>query len=366
LTTTTPYGLPAIWLRINCQCPLCRDAGTGERLVPIGDLPQDISVSACTRSGDRYEIVFGPDGHQAVFDARWLGQYAAGGDQPASADDGRTEDSKRLWSGADIAAAFPQGSWPLFLADTEHRQACLTAVLRDGFVVLRDVPAEPGTVLSVARHFGLVRETEPGRVVDLEVREGTANHAFTGHPMRPRTSQAYRDPLPTVQFVHCLEQSDRGGESIVIDGFHAAAALRSGQPEAFAMLSGTEVTFAIVTVMSELRATRPVIGAGPGGRIREVRVDSSCMQPLRMSAADVISFYEAYRAFSQEILRPSAAATFRLRPGDCLVLDNSRVLLGRTGAERPRHMQLAWADLDGLASTLAMLRRSRRNGHPRS
>jgi gamma-butyrobetaine dioxygenase len=407
LVTHTPFGLPAIWLRDNCQCPACRDPATGERLVSITDLPANISVAALTRSGDRIEIVFSPDGHQSVFDAVWLGQYAAQGEPPgggcattAAAGSGRTgaaaagrgrtapgatagdsrvawelpadgdvrsEDAKRLWSAADIASAFPQGSWPLFEADPTHRQACLASVLRDGLVLLRDVPLEPDTVLTVARRIGLVRESEMGPLVNVEVTAHPSNQVFTSHAMTPRSGLAYRDPVPTVGLTHCLSQAAGGGDSLLVDGFHAAATLRAERPRAFNMLASTEVTFAFADARNDLRATSPVIGLGPSGRIREIRIDTGLMQPLRMPAAAVIDFYDAYRAFAEVIRRPSQAVTIRLRPGDCLVLDNTRLLVGRTRfTGTQRHMQMCWADLDMLASRLSVLRRGRQNGHWRT
>jgi gamma-butyrobetaine dioxygenase len=57
--------------------------------------------------------------------------------------------------------------------------------------------------------------------------------------------------------------------------------------------------------------------------------------------------------------RPELMLTFRLEPGDCLVFDNTRILHARTGfaATGRRHLQGCYADLDGVASTLALLRR---------
>ena len=53
---------------------------------------------------------------------------------------------------------------------------------------------------------------------------------------------------------------------------------------------------------------------------------------------------------------------FRLAAGDCLVFDNTRILHARTAfsmtPDSPgRRLQGCYADLDGLASTLAVLRR---------
>ena len=378
------FGLPAIWLRDNCPCRQCRDPATGERLVDITDLAPDVSVMAARQSGDRIEVVFGPDGHQATFDARWLGGFgttAAGapGGRPApgatptaglgpGGDDSRTEDAKKLWAVTDIVSAFPQGSWPVFQAEVAHRQACLEAVLRDGFIVLRGVPAEPGMVLTVARSFGFVRETERGPVVDVRVSARPSSSTFTSQAVTPRTGLACRDPVPTLQFMHCLEQVANGGDTVVVDGFHAAATLRTERPRAFGVLARTEVTFAYADAASDLRATRPVIGVNSRSRIREVRVDPGLMQPLRLPSSEVVAFYDAYRAFAQVVSRPREGATFQMRSGDCVVLDNTRILIGRTAftSTTRRHMQLCWAELDGVTSALALLRRARQNGHSRA
>jgi hypothetical protein len=61
--------------------------------------------------------------------------------------------------------------------------------------------------------------------------------------------------------------------------------------------------------------------------------------------------------------RPELMLTFRLGPGDCVVFDNTRILHARTGfdATGKRHLQGCYADLDGVASAVAVLRRSRRD-----
>ncbi len=372
-TGRTLFGLPVIWLRVNCPCAICRDPRTGERLVSITDLPSKVSVTSARQSGDRVEIVFGPDGHRASFDIRWLSQFAVddAGDgggglsiDALSSEDDRTEDAKRLWSADEIAPAFPQGSWPLFRVEAAHQQACLSAVLRDGFVVLRDVPREPGAVLTVAERIGFVRQTERGPLMDVQVGALPPNQAFTGRPLAPCTAQPFRDPVPTLKILHCLDDAAEGGESILVDGFHAAASLRAQDPAAFTVLASSEVTFAYADARADLRATRPVIGVDPRGRIREIRLSGSHMQPLRRPHDEIVIFYDAYRAFADMIRWPAQTLTFLLRPGDCLILDNTRILNGRTGfvGAGQRHLQMCWTDLDDLASTLALVRRQRHNG----
>ena len=387
---TALRGLPAVWLRANCPCASCQDPVSGQRLTAITDLSADVTVAGVLASDGTVEVIFGPDGHRAVFAAGWLARYGdpdgepGTGSGPGGQDDGRTEDAKCLWAEADLGGGIPQGGWPRYLADPEHRRACLSAVLTHGVVILHEVPCEPGAVLAVARSLGYVRETNYGRLFDVRAEQAAANLAFTRLPITPHTDNPYRDPVPTVQLLHCLRTAAGGGDSTFTDGFRAAAVLRGQDPAAFACLTTTPVTFAYADAAAELRATGPVIGLDPRGRIRQIRFNGRSLAPVRLPAAQARAFYAAWRAFAELAGSPEALVTVRLAPGDCVVFDNTRILHGRTaftdgggadgtstgcgsaggtstGGAGPghRHLQGCYADLDGLESAVAVLARDR-------
>jgi len=346
--------------------------------VTITGLPADVTVAEVRAPGAVVEVVFGPDGHRAVFDPHWLARYgepdaasAGAGAAPGGQDDGRTEDAKRLWAATDLGGEPLQGWWPRYLADPVHRHSCLSAVLEQGLAVLHDVPCEPGAVLAVARSLGYVRETNYGRIFDVRAEPAPANLAFTRRPIAPHTDNPYRDPVPTLQLLHCLRGAAGGGESTFADGFRAAAVLRSQDPAAFACLTTTPVTFAYSDKVTELRATGPVIGLDPRGRIRQIRFNDRSLTPVRLPAAQARAFYAACHAFAERVSGPEATVTAMLSPGDCVIVDNTRVLHGRAGfTDRRgggrRHLQGCYADLDGLASTVAVIARSHpgRPGQP--
>src|SRR6266704_1403268 len=158
--------------------------------------------------------------------------------------------------------------------------------------------------------------------------------------------------------------------SLLTDGFAAASTLRAESPSAFATLASTPVTFAYADSTAELRATMPLIGLDPRGLIREIRFNNRSMQPLPLrpaagpaaAAREADPFYGACLAFAEILSRPELMVTFRLDPGDCAVFDNTRVLHARTAftAAGNRHLQGCYADLDGVASTLAVI--GRRSG----
>ena len=414
--TGSSLGFPALWLRHNCPCAQCLDPVTGQRLIEVTAIPNGCGVAVETESAESVTVVFAPDGHRAVFSRSWLAAHAlpAGRaiptgrspwlaglagvpERPAAPEavgtdaDPRTEDGKRLWLAADLAGPipFPAADWGGYLADDAVRAACLDAVARLGFTLLRGVPAKPGSVLRVAKTFGFVRRTNYGKLFDVRVVADPENLAFTSRAIAPHTDNPYRDPVPTLQLLHCLRDADLGGDTGLVDGFAAAAALRRADPASFAVLAATPWPFAYADKETELRARAPLIALTPDGRITAVRLNNRSMGPLRLPCEQAEAAYAAYRAWASLLGRPEFLLAMRLAPGDCLVFDNTRVLHARTafaapaggsaadhspgdtqedapdgapGTEtaRERHLQGCYADIDGLLSTLAVLRRVNR------
>src|SRR5690348_1067220 len=351
-----PVRFPAVWLRDNCPCPDCLAPGTGQKLRDITDIPNGLAITRAEDAGESVLVTFAPDQHRSEFSRSWLAEHALGDHADG---DGRTEDGKELWLPADLAE-IPAMSWPSYLAG--GKAEALEAVLRIGFVLLSGLSAVPGRVLEVAASFGYVRETNYGRLFDVRVEPAPGNLAFTSRAIRPHTDNPYRDPAPTVQLLHCLRAAGEGGDTGLVDGFAAAAELRATDAESFDTLARMPIPFGYIDKETELRASLPLIQLSPRGRVRGVRFNNRSMRPLRRPYAEVIAFYTAYRRWAELLARPERQLSLRLAPGDCLIVDNTRVLHARTAfglsaGEQRRHLQGCYADLDGLASTLAVLNR---------
>ena len=349
---------PAVWLRDNCPCSECVDPGSGQKLKDITDVPNGVVVSAAEDAGESVVVTYAPDRHQSVFTRSWLAAHAL---ESRDGGDGRTEDDKELWLPADLAPATgrrPEESWPRYLAESAARARTLDAVLRLGFALLHDVPAEAGRVLGVAASFGFVRETNYGQLFDVRIEPRPGNLAYTCRQILPHTDNPYRDPVPTIQLLHCLRAADDGGETGLVDGFAAATALRVADAPTFELLARTPVPFGYTDNGTDLRASQPLIQLDPRGRVRAVRFNHRSTRPLRLPYAEIAAFYAAYLAWAELLARSERRLNLRLAPGDCLIFDNTRILHARTafGGSGGRHLQGCYADLDGLASTLAVLR----------
>jgi len=233
-------GFPAVWLRHNCPCPDCRDPVTGQRLVEITQLSNGPLVTVTAEWADSIELTFTPDEHRSVFSRAWLAASALDADADP---DLRAEDGKVLWRAASLGAvpaadasspgpalvelaAVPAAGWAAYRADDSVRLSLLDAVARYGAGLLHGVPTDEGMVTSVAETFGFVRETNYGRIFDMRVVADPSNLAFTSRAIAPHTDNPYRDPVPTLQLLHCLRDASAGGDTVLVDGFAAAAALR--------------------------------------------------------------------------------------------------------------------------------------------
>ncbi len=116
------------------------------------------------------------------------------------------------------------------------------------------------------------------------------------------------------------------GGAPTVDGFAAAAELRASDAQSFGILTRTPIPFGYIDKETELRASLPLIQLSPRGRVRGIGFNHRSARPLRLPFAEVAAFYAACRRWAGLLAQPGRRLNLRLAPGDCLVLDNTRVL----------------------------------------
>jgi [2-(trimethylamino)ethyl]phosphonate dioxygenase len=340
---------PALWLADNR--PEFRRGDEGQRLSDVLELPETVMLRGAAIVAGGVEVAFSCFEHPSLFAAAWLREHAL--------DDAARAARRRgisLWDGA-LAERIPAESYQAVTGDAAALARWLGHVERLGFALLHGVPTTPGNVCAVVGLFGYVRETNYGRLFDVISVEQPQNLAFTALALGNHTDNPYRDPVPQLQLLHCLEAAGEGGESVVVDGFAAAERLRREAPDAFAVLTRTAVPFRYVEAGSvDLRHAAPLIELDVAGALRIVRYNNRSIGPLDIDADEMAAFYDAYRRFGRLLHDPALTVGFRLRPGDLFIVDNRRVLHGRRGfSGGRRHLQGAYADADSLTSKLRVL-----------
>jgi gamma-butyrobetaine dioxygenase len=347
------YAIHPIWLRERCQDASTIDLHTGQRLHDPSDLDARLALSAVTQpEAGKVRVQFS-DGHQADFLERdILAEVALGaGDHDLP--------PPRLWDATlRLAAHLRWNSQP---SDDERAQ-WLARFLELGFVIFSDVPVQPRQILQVASAFGFVRETNFGALFDVRSVPAAIDLAYTSMALDPHTDNPYRWPVPGVQLLHCLVNQTSGGLSTLVDGYAVAEALRLRDAEAFGCLSRTAVRFRYRDAATDMVASAPLIDLDVTGRVQAVqfspRLDFVPLQP----PAELETYYRARRAFDHLLRSPEFEFRFLLNPGDLVMMDNRRLLHGRTAfdpAEGLRHLQGCYIDIDGPRSLYRLLRRQR-------
>jgi gamma-butyrobetaine dioxygenase len=345
------HAIHPIWLRERCQDATTLDLRTGQRLQDPSDLDPRLALTAVTQiEPGKYRVRFS-DGHEADFLERDILAEAA---LPASDHD---LPAPRLWNA--MLQLAPRAAWRSEPTDAELTD-WLTQFLEQGFVIFTQVPTRPGVILRVASAFGFTRETNFGALFDVRSTPEASDLAYTAVPLDPHTDNPYRWPVPGVQLLHCLVNQTSGGLSTLVDGFAAAEALRARDGEAFRLLSQTPVRFRYRDATTDLVASAPPIELDVTGRLLAVhfspRLDFVPLQP----PSQLASYYGARRAFDHLLRSPEFEIRFLLDAGELVMMDNRRLLHGRTGfdpAEGLRHLQGCYIDIDGPRSLYRVLRR---------
>jgi gamma-butyrobetaine dioxygenase len=346
----------AVWLRDNAWDPETRAPGNGQRLIALRDISPDIRIEAAEIAGTALNVTFAPEGQTIAYDLGWLEAHAY--DRPALAETGWTAPGIETWD-ARLMAHVPVAEFGAVSGNVDAKRDWLAKVVRYGFGKLTGGPTEPGALFKIVGLFGYVRETNYGRHFEVRTEVNPTNLAYTGLGLQAHTDNPYRDPVPTVQVLYCLESSAAGGENMVVDGFAAAMRLREENPDWFDVLTKYCARFEYAGEAGvRLRSRRPMIELSPDGELIAVRFNNRSAAAITdVPFDDMATYYAAYRRLGEIIDDPAMEVTFRLNPGECFIVDNTRVLHARKGysGAGTRWLQGCYADKDGLMSTLAAL-----------
>jgi len=238
----------------------------------------------------------------------------------------------------------------------------LANVRKYGFGKITNGPITEGALFKVIELFGYVRETNYGKHFEVRTEVNPSNLAFTGLALQAHTDNPYRDPVPTLQLLYCLESSAAGGENMLVDGFKAITRLREENEEYFDLLSNYSARFEYKNNKDvHLKSRRPIIELSSNGELLAIRFNNRSMSAVNDVPFDKMeNWYSAYRRLGEIIDDPNMEITFRLNPGEAFIVDNTRVLHARKGysGTGKRWLQGCYSDKDGLNSAFYSLEKA--------
>jgi gamma-butyrobetaine dioxygenase len=345
----------AAWLRDNALDDKTRSPGNNQRLITVLDIPADTRIGEAAVAGGDLSLRFLPEDKSVRFPAAWLAAHVY--DRDMQRQPGWTDETISRWTRATMQSAIPRASLAAAASHPSVLRDWLGAIHSYGFAVMDGLPTESGALLKVVDLFGYVRETNYGRWFEVRAEVNPNNLAYTNLGLQAHTDNPYRDPVPTLQILACIENTVEGGESSVVDGFSVAAALQEEDPEGFRLLSSHAARFEYAgSAGVRLRSKRPMIELGPDGELLAIRFNNRSLAPVvDVPFGDMAAYYRAYRRFAELIEDPSFEVSFKLEPGQAFIVDNTRVMHARRAfsGSGKRWLQGCYADKDGLLSTLA-------------
>jgi len=350
-----PLRYHSTWLRDNALDDKTRNKKNGQRLITISDIPVKTYIKSASldKKGKEITINFLPKKKQVKFSTNWLKDNAYDNKQAGS----------KVWINPDLKIwsknslkRIPIINYKTAKSNKKLLNNWLKSLNSFGFAKINGCEKKTGTVIKIAKLFGYVRETNYGKYFDVKSKINAVNLAYTNLGLQAHTDNPYRNPVPTIQILHCIKNSTKGGDTKVIDGFKAALRLKKENKKYFDLLSKYRSQFEFKEKNNvHLKSRFPMISLSTDGELIGIYFNNRSIGPITdVPYSFMLDYYKAYRKFSNIIDDPKMAIKFKLKPGQCFIVDNSRVLHARTAyyGSGNRWLQGCYADKDGLLSSI--------------
>ncbi|MFV2039272.1 MAG: TauD/TfdA family dioxygenase, partial [Acidimicrobiales bacterium] len=336
------------WLRDHGEDPASLDTHTLQRRVDTFSIADDISATAVTLmdGGAALTISWNDGSPETTCSAELLRSVVACPPDPPQI----------LWAEGGRAAEPTVFRFDEVLSDEAILAAWLDEVRCRGFGVVGGVPATKEGATGLAERLTQPRSTVFGSMWRLS--SEMVDHqdsAYSTTFLEPHTDSTYMTDAPGTQLFCCLERTGTGGESILVDGFAIAAALRADAPEAFEVLSSLDVPARYIEPGVHLRAERPPIRLDASGQVVQLSFNNYDRAPFWLPEPKMSEFYDAYSLLHDHIIDRERWHQLRLDPGDALIFDNWRVLHGRQAYTGRRVFYGCYHNRDDVLSRLRAL-----------
>ena len=246
------------------------------------------------------------------------------------------------------------------LSEKEEMYNALINFYKYGFVVFKNVPTKDNFLINFANSIGSVRRTNFGEFFNVRSKPNPNDLAYTSLPLAPHTDNPYRNPVPCIQMLHCIENDVKGGLSTLVDGFTVTEKLKKNFPKYYKILSEVKVRFQFVDQSVVLEDWAEMIRVDENGEFKQVRFSPRLDFVPLLDLDRLELYYNARKKISELYNSDKYRIQFRLSPGDLLMMDNYRLLHGRTAYdanEGDRFLQGCYIDYDSTDGKLKHLKR---------
>ena len=346
-----------LWLRDNC--PTAHDKDSRHRMFNILEVSQNINPKKYLVNNEgQLEIEWSEGDHKSYYDPKWLRENCY------------TLKNKKEYIS-------PYELWDCSLEKNinsisiEHEEIVssdeglikwLELLHFKGISIVKNAPTEKKSAFKVLNRISHTRETffnTPFEVINIPKPN---NSAYTAHALRNHMDLPWFELPPGYQFLHCLINASKGGDSSAIDGFAVADYLRKNEKEIFETLVSVPLKFRDkdYTQDSHRSFHAPAISLTKDQDFHDIRFSVATMDALDCHPDVMDKVYKAHHRFGNLLHDDKFQINFRLEPGDIFSFNNRRVLHGRTAFDPSsghRHLQGYYMDRDEIIGRLNFLKK---------
>jgi len=346
-----------MWLRDNC--PNAHDKDSRHRMFNILKVSQDINPKKYNVNKEgKLEIEWSEGNHTSCYDIKWLRENCY-----------TLKNKKKYIS--------PYQLWDCSLQENlksitiEHEEIIssdeglikwLELLHYKGIAIVKNTPTEKESAFPVLNRISHTRETffkTPFEVINIPKPN---NSAYTAHALNNHMDLPWFENPPGYQFLHCLVNAAKGGDSSAVDAFSVADYLRKNEKEIFETLVTVPLKFKDKDYTQEAHRSfhSPAITLTKNGDYNDIRFSVATMDTLDCSPEIMEKVYKAHHRFGNLLHDKKYQINFRLEPGDIFSFNNRRLLHGRTEFDPnsgSRHLQGYYMDRDEIIGRLNYLKK---------
>ncbi|KAI5968999.1 hypothetical protein CANMA_001995 [Candida margitis] len=375
-----------IWLRDNCHCSQCYYPLTKQRLLNSATIDLGIKAKSINHDGNTVTIIWdngtgngnGADAdadaeHESQFDAHWLKIHSYNPrliplDEKLHG--AKTKLAQHLWQVKDIESNLPRVDYTTVMNssdETDQEQAIKDWSLKlwqYGFCLIDNVPVTPEDTEQLCQQLNYIRPTHYGGFWDFTSDLAKADTAYTNFDISNHTDGTYWSNSPGLQLFHLLYHDGTGGTTSLVDAFKCAEIMRDKFPQSFEVFTRIRVpahSAGEEKVCIQPDTPQPIFkldnNDDKSSKIIQVRWNQSDRSTMDSwdDPDDVVKFYQAIKDWVSIITDPENELWYQMRPGQCLIFDNWRVLHSRSEFTGKRRLCGAYLERDDFVSRLKLL-----------
>ena len=345
-----------MWLRDNC--PTAHDKDSNHRMFNILNVSKRINPKKYNIKNGKLEIEWSEGNHTSYYDTEWLRKNCY-----TIKNKKKYVSPYKLWDNSlqkDIKSISIEHNE--IISSDDGLVKWLELLHYKGIAIVKNSPTEKESGFEVLNRISHTRETffkTPFEVVNIPKPN---NSAYTAHALRNHMDLPWFENPPGYQFLHCLINSAKGGDSSAVDAFAVAEYLKNNNKDVFDTLVKVPLKFRDkdYTQQSHRGFYAPALSLTKDGDYNDVRFSVATMDTLDCHPDLMEKVYNAHHIFGNLLHDDKFQIRFRLEPGDIYSFNNRRVLHGRTEFDPNsghRHLQGYYIDRDEIIGRLKYLKK---------